>query len=263
MHRLEGRVAIITGAASGIGEAAAHRLAAEGAITVVTDIDAAGATTAADAITAAGGNAIPMSCDVRDRTAINRVVDEVVSTHGRLDIMVNNAGVDSIAPLALLDEAHLSDLVEINLLGVIHGTAAAGRVMMNSGSGAIINTASVAAAVGMSLQSIYCATKGGVVSFTRAAACELAPRIRVNAVAPGGVRTPIVEKLLGGTPNDDVMRAMARLHLLNRLGHPSEVAAVIAFLASDDASFMTGTTITVDGGMTAGLPIDLNAAMTT
>jgi NAD(P)-dependent dehydrogenase (short-subunit alcohol dehydrogenase family) len=110
----------------------------------------------------------------------------------------------------------------------------------------------------MALQSIYCATKGGVVSFTRAAACEYAPLVRVNAVAPGVVRTSGIEKMLGGA-NDELTAALARAHLLNRLGRADEIASVIAFLASDDASFITGTTITVDGGMTARLPLDLNA----
>jgi 2-hydroxycyclohexanecarboxyl-CoA dehydrogenase len=258
MRRLEGRIAIITGAASGIGEAAAHRLAAEGALTVVTDIDEPGATKVAEAVAATGSKVTAMRCDVRDRKSVERVVEEAVRLHGRLDIMVNNAGVDSISPLAAMDHAAISNLVEVNLLGVIHGTAAAGQVMIGAGSGTIVNTASVAAAAGMALQSIYCATKGGVVSFTRAAACEYAPLVRVNAVAPGVVRTSGIEKMLGGA-NDELTAALARAHLLNRLGRADEIASVIAFLASDDASFITGTTITVDGGMTARLPLDLNA----
>lgn len=257
MNRLQGRVAIVTGAGSGIGAATARRFAAEGAIVVVADVDAAGAEDVANSILGSGGRASACEIDVCDRASVDDLVTETLRVHGRLDVMHNNAGIDLITPLAALDDVAVGTMLDVNIRGVLNGTAAAGRAMVEQGSGAIINTASIAANWGVPLQTVYCASKGAVVSLTRAAALEYSPSVRVNALCPGGVRTPIVQKVFGGEPSPELYMALEKLHALGRMGRPEEIAAAAAFLASDDASFVTGTALTVDGGMTAGHSLDL------
>ena len=146
----------------------------------------------------------------------------------------------------------IRDVIDINLIGVVNGTVAAGHTMIGLGGGCIVNTASIAAAMGAAGQAVYSASKGGVLSLTRSAAIEFAPSIRVNAVVPGPVRTPINEKARGGPVTDADLAAIGRMQLLGRIGQPEEIAAVVAFLASDDASFMTGAHVVVDGGMSVG-----------
>ncbi len=258
MDRLTGRITVITGAGSGIGAATAHRLAGEGAVVIVSDIDGDRATDVVAQIVGAGGQASAATVDVRSRVDVERLVDEVVEAHGRLDVMVNNAGVGSMLPLAMVDDDTVARLLDINVKGVVHGTAAAATKMLAAGGGTIVNTASAAATFGSPLQVVYSATKGAVLALTRSAAMELAPTVRVNAVCPGGVKTAFVDAALGFPAPPELAAAGARVHPLGRMAEASEVAAAIAFLASDDASFVTGIGLPVDGGMTAGALIDLS-----
>ncbi|MEW6472846.1 MAG: SDR family oxidoreductase [Actinomycetota bacterium] len=257
MQRLIGRAALVTGGGSGIGEATALRLAAEGALVMVADVDEDRAAAVAKTVVSAGGRAEAIRTDVRHRAEVDSAVAATVEAFGRLDILHNNAGVGSILPVVALDEATVDRLLDVNVKGVVHGMAAAAPIMLAAGSGSIVNTASAAATFGAPLQVLYSGTKGAVVSLTRAAAMEFAPAVRVNAVCPGGVRTRFVEAAIGGPPPDTLEELAAKVHPLGRIAEPSEIAAAVAFLASDDASFVTGVALAVDGGMTAGARLDL------
>lgn len=258
MVRFVDQVVIVTGGGSGIGEATARRFAVEGATVVVADLAAERAEEVAKSITADGGSASAETIDVTSPVALADLVESTVDMHGRLDVMVNNAGVGWIAPLTSMTEETLNRLLDINVKGVMHGTAAAGRYMQASNThGAIVNTSSAAAIFGSPFQAVYSATKGAVLAFTRSAAMEFAPTIRVNAVCPGGVRTRFMEAATGMAMSPQMDQVAGKVHPLGRMGESHEIASAIAYLASDDASFVTGIGLPVDGGMTAGALIDL------
>jgi NAD(P)-dependent dehydrogenase (short-subunit alcohol dehydrogenase family) len=251
-------VAIVTGAGSGIGAASARRFASEGAAVVVSDIDGDQAQEVASEIVESGGLAMAVVVDVRFREEMDQMVKVAMAEYGRLDVMHNNAGVGSMLPLVMVDSDTISRLLDINVKGVLHGTAAAASVMVEAGFGSIVNTASAAAVYGSPLQVLYSATKGAVLSLTKAAAMEYATSgVRVNAVCPGGVKTRFVASALGFEPPPVFEEAGAKAHPLGRMAEPEEIAAAIAFLASDDASFVTGVGLPVDGGMTAGALLDM------
>lgn len=244
----------MTGAGSGIGRATARQLAEEGATVAVTDVDADGGEETVATIEDDGNDAFFREVDVRNEDEVTDAVDDVAADHG-LDVMVNNAGV-AHPPDRVDDVAtDMRDFViETNALGAWNGTQAAVPHLEAGGGGAIVNIASVAGLRGLPSQAAYSLSKGGIVNFTRAVAIELGPAgIRANAVCPGLIRTPLTSGRFeddGGGTDDPRAEDMSRIPL-RRAGQPEDVAACIAFLASDEASYVTGHAFAVDGGITA------------
>lgn len=247
---LRGRVALITGAASGIGAAGARRLAAAGVSIVVVDTDAPGAELMAKAITSDGGRAVAVAADVTDELSMTQAFDQA-SDLGGLDIVWNNAGVEAFGPAVMVTIEDYRKLFDVNVLGVLLGTKLA--LSRLGAGGVILNTASVAGLSGVPMQVLYAASKAAVVSITRTAALEAGERgIRCNCICPAVVRTPLIEKTLGGALTTEMEATLAATTVLGRLIEPAEVAAAAAYLVSDEASFITGQCLTIDGGMTAG-----------
>jgi 3-oxoacyl-[acyl-carrier protein] reductase len=243
--RLSDKVAIVTGSAQGIGLATAVRFAAEGARVVVSDLGAQRVSQAVEQIRAAGGQAMGCVVDVTDRTAIDAMVREVLAAWGRIDILINNAGITKDARLAKMTSAQFDSVIAVNLKGVFECTQAVAEHMVSQGAGSIVNASSVVGLYGNFGQTNYAATKAGVIGFTKTWARELGPKgVRVNAVCPGFIRTPILD-----TVPDAVKQKMIDKVPLGRLGQPEEIASVYAFLASDDASYLNGAVLEVSGGI--------------
>ncbi|MEO6987582.1 MAG: SDR family NAD(P)-dependent oxidoreductase [Aquihabitans sp.] len=238
--RFAGRRAIVTGGGSGIGEATCRLLAAEGASVTVLDRDGDSAARVAGEI---GGRATTV--DVRDGEAMTRSVQDAAEAMGGLTDLINNAGAGTAKPLLDYTDKEWALLVGVNLTGVFNGIRAAGPIMLAAGGGSIVNNASLTAVRPTRGEGPYSAAKAGVLALTQTAALELAPTVRVNAVAPGMIHTPLTEIIVA---NDEWRVAAESGTPAGRLGTADEVAAVIAFLSSDDASYVTGQTIVVDGG---------------
>ena len=246
-ERLAGKVALVTGASRGIGAAVAKRLAAEGAAVAVNYAGSkAAADTVVTAIEEAGGTAHPFQADVRDPAACTGLVAAVMTEFGRLDIVVNNAGIARDGLVVRMSDEDWSAVIDTNLSGVFAITRAAARPLMKQRSGSIINITSVIALVGNAGQANYAAAKAGVIGLTKSVARELAPRgVRVNAIAPGFIETDMTAEL-----SDAVCDAAKQQIAMRAFGSPDDIAAAVAFFASDDARYITGQTLAVDGGMT-------------
>ena len=249
MRRLEGRVSLITGAASGIGRATAVRLASEGAIVVVTDVqDEAGEETVS-ALDAGDGDALYVHLDVTDEAGWQTAVERVLAERDRLDVLVNNAGLGDLAPIEETTLADWERTIAIDQTGVFLGMKSCAEALKASGHGSVINISSIfGTSGGFGTSPAYHAAKGAVRTLTKNIALHWATEgVRVNSVHPGFIRTPILDQAKG----TEVWDAMTAMTPMGRLGEPEEIAAAVAYLASDDASFVTGLELYVDGGFIA------------
>ena len=246
MKRLEGKVCLITGAGQGIGEATALKFAHEGAVVIACDLKQEQVDAVAQACRAAGAQAEGQVMDVTNRAQVDAVVAQVMTAHGRIDVLVNNAGITQDARLQKMTLEQFDRVIDVNLRGVFHCAQAVAGHMTQQGSGVILNASSVVGLYGNFGQTNYAAAKFGVIGFTKTWARELSPKgVRVNAVAPGFIKTPMI-----ATVPDKVLDELAQKVPLKRLGQAEEIANAYAFLASDEASYITGAVIEVDGGLT-------------
>ncbi|HEX8680712.1 MAG TPA: SDR family oxidoreductase [Ardenticatenaceae bacterium] len=252
--KLEQRVAVITGAGSGIGRAMSLLFAREGARILAADLNGGAAEETTAIITDAGGTCHPFAVDASQPEQVRAMIEQALATYGRVDILCNNAGIGSTTDVVECEPDEWDRVMTVNVKSVYLGCKYAIPHMLERGSGVIINTASVAGMVGIVKRASYCASKGAVIALTRQVAVEYVTRgIRVNCLCPGTVDSPWVERLLQQA--DDRVAARQALEArqpMGRLGTPEEVAAAALYLASDDAAFITGTGLVIDGGWTAG-----------
>ncbi|MCW5750964.1 MAG: glucose 1-dehydrogenase [Alphaproteobacteria bacterium] len=253
--RVAGKIVLVTGAASGLGRAGARRLAEEGASVILADLDGKGAEAAAAEIMGAGGNAVPETLDVTEEAGWARILAMITERFGRIDVLVNNAGVAIGRPLLATSLDEWRALHAVNMEGVFLGTKAAVAAMIPGGGGSIINVSSIAGLIGAPMMSAYCASKGGVRLFSKAVALECAQmkwNIRVNSIHPAFVWTPMVQRHAAETGDPDRTRAwLESVQPIGRMGEPREIADGMLFLASDESSFITGSELVIDGGLTA------------
>jgi 3-oxoacyl-[acyl-carrier protein] reductase len=244
--RLKGKVAIVTGAGQGIGAATALKFAREGAIVAACDMNRESVAAAVDACREAGAEAHLYCVDMSSREQVDEMVTAVRDRHGRIDVLVNNAGITRDARLQKMTLKQFDDVIDVNLRAVFHASQAVVDGMIEQGSGVILNASSVVGIYGNFGQTNYAAAKFGVIGFTKTWSRELGPKgIRVNAVAPGFIETPILS-----TIPLDVLDSMREQVPLRRLGRPEEIASIYAFLASDEASYINGAVIEASGGLT-------------
>jgi NAD(P)-dependent dehydrogenase (short-subunit alcohol dehydrogenase family) len=253
MGRIQGKVAVITGAASGMGRATALLFAKEGASVVLTDLNSQGGETAVAECAAAGGHAVFQRTDVTSEADIKAAVARAVKEYGRLDIMFNNAGVaGAVGPIEKVESADFDRTIGVLLRAAFLGMKYSIPEMRKAGGGSIISTASVAGLRGVGYLAAYSAAKAAVVNLTQAVAIEVGhDKIRVNCICPGGVVTPLIHR---GAPGAEERseKSMARMQPIPRAGKPNDIANMALFLASDDADWISGTAMVVDGGINTG-----------
>jgi 3-oxoacyl-[acyl-carrier protein] reductase len=242
---LEGKVAVVTGAARGIGRAIAEELAKSGAELALCDLKAEWLEETAEAVKAIGRKVECFSVDVSDSSAVNGAVASIIEKCGKIDVVVNNAGITKDTFLVRMSDEDWDSVLSVNLRGTFLFTRAVSKPMMKARTGAIVNIASIIGLIGNAGQCNYAASKAGVIALTKSTAKELAGRgIRINAVAPGFIETKMTEVL-----PDDVRQKMMENIPMKRFGSPEDVAKVVVFLASEAASYMTGQVLTISGGM--------------
>lgn len=255
MRRLDGRIALITAAGSGMGRASAERFAGEGAHVVVSDIDEAAAKEVTEAITAAGGSATAIACDVGDTDQIKAMIEAVGREHGVLHVLFNHAGIPGAAGLDVTQD-DWTRTVDINQRSAFYATTYALPLLRRAqGKGSIIFTSSVSGVVGSPFSPLYSMTKGGIVLFMKSLAVKLGPEgIRSNAILPAMIETPMLSQFFGrenGADIEDLKNTYKSNVPMGRVARPEEIAGAAAFLASDDASWVTGVALPVDGGFLA------------
>jgi 3-oxoacyl-[acyl-carrier protein] reductase len=245
MSRFEGRVSIVTGASQGIGEVIARDLAAEGAAVVLVDVQPDKLEAVARSIVEAGGKAEAHQADVADAAAVERVVSAVAAAHGRIDHLVNNAGITRDGLLMRMREEDWDAVIRVNLKGTFNFSKSVIRTMVAAKYGRIVNIASVAGLMGNAGQGNYAASKAGVIALARSLAREVGARgITVNAVAPGFIATAMTDVL-----SEDIKKAYLEIIPLKKFGLPKDVASAVKFLLSDEAAYITGQVVSVNGGM--------------
>ena len=251
MARLKDRIALVTGSGNGIGKATAEVFAAEGAVVHVADVDGAAAAAVAAAIVASGGRAQAHTTDVTLGQDVSALFRAIGSAHGRLDVLVNNAGLNVRADFRHLTDAEWVKIREVNIDGVVRMARDGFALLKASGSGSLINVASIMGSRGMRQLVAYSASKGAVAALTRGLAVEYAPfGIRVNTISPGFVHTALTSRVLR---NPAILDALVAETAMRRLGEPEEIARAVLFFASDDSKYCTGSELVVDGGMSASL----------
>jgi 2-hydroxycyclohexanecarboxyl-CoA dehydrogenase len=246
MGRLDDKVTIVTGAGRGIGRGIVEKLAAEGAKVVVSDVDEESARETAGAI---GGGAVGLRADVTSKESVEAMVEEVVDRFGRVDVLVNNAGWDKVEPFLKSNESDWERVIAINLYGTLHCCKAVLPVMVEQEYGKVVNIGSDAGRVGSSGEAVYSAAKGGIISFTKTLAREMARyKINVNCICPGPADTPLFAEIGGENPK--LKEALQKAIPFRRLALPQDLANAVTFLASDEAEYITGQTLSVSGGLT-------------
>lgn len=243
------RTALVTGGASGMGEATAHRLAREGRRVAIVDIDAPNARRVAEAIRSGGGTALAVSADIADRDQIDTALAEIRNVLGPVTILVNNAAVENFCPVLEITQDNWDRIMGVNLRGVFLLTQAVLPDMIAAGWGRIVNVSAYGAQIGAAEMAHYTASKGGVIAMTRSLAVELGAKgITVNSVSPGFIDTPMARRAIEGSKFAMPAEQLVAHYPIPRLGRPEEIAAACCFLASDDASYITGQVLGVNGG---------------
>lgn len=252
MHGIDGTVAIVTGAGSGIGRATAERLGAEGALVVVNDINRERAAETVDRIEANGGRSVTAVADVTDRSAIRSMADDIAERYGGIDILVNNAGWDRVQWFLDQDPTEWDRIIDINFRGQLNCSWAVGRHMRTAESGRIVAIASDAGRVGSSGEAVYAGTKGGIIAFTKTLARELARYdVTCNIVSPGPADTALLSDMRSESElGEAILDRVAESIPLGHIADPQDVAGAVAFFASDDAAYVTGQVLSVSGGLT-------------